>query len=212
MRAVPSAKSWAAIFAATTVFIASPASALTTFFNDWESTDFGAGPGFTILPSYEGWTAVAGDGIEVQYNNVAGAPFSGENLVELDSNNNSTMERLIDAGNYTLTFYYSPRPGIPVSSNGIDVLVNGVSVFNVSGNGGGVTNWVQQTVNFSLGAPGSLRFAAIGSSDSLGGYLEDVRLAAAVPEPAAWAMMIGGFGLVGAAMRRRRITTTVKLA
>ena len=27
--------------------------------------------------------------------------------------------------------------------------------------------------------------------------------AAAVPEPAAWAMMIGGFGLVGAAMRRR---------
>jgi len=28
--------------------------------------------------------------------------------------------------------------------------------------------------------------------------------AAAVPEPAAWAKMIGGFGLVGAAARRRR--------
>jgi hypothetical protein len=28
--------------------------------------------------------------------------------------------------------------------------------------------------------------------------------AAAVPEPASWAMMIGGFGLVGAAMRRQR--------
>jgi hypothetical protein len=26
-----------------------------------------------------------------------------------------------------------------------------------------------------------------------------------VPEPASWAMMIGGFGLVGAAMRRRRV-------
>jgi hypothetical protein len=27
--------------------------------------------------------------------------------------------------------------------------------------------------------------------------------AAAVPEPASWAMMISGFGLVGGAMRRR---------
>lgn len=35
-------------------------------------------------------------------------------------------------------------------------------------------------------------------------------LAAAVPEPATWAMMIGGFGLVGASLRRRR--TTVRFA
>jgi hypothetical protein len=32
-----------------------------------------------------------------------------------------------------------------------------------------------------------------------------------VPEPAAWAMMIGGFGLVGSAMRRR-VRTTVRFA
>ena len=30
-------------------------------------------------------------------------------------------------------------------------------------------------------------------------------VAAAVPEPASWAMMLGGFGLIGGAMRRRRI-------
>lgn len=30
---------------------------------------------------------------------------------------------------------------------------------------------------------------------------------AAVPEPATWAMMIAGFGLVGAALRRRAVTT-----
>ena len=30
-------------------------------------------------------------------------------------------------------------------------------------------------------------------------------IAAAVPEPASWAMMIAGFGLTGAALRRRRI-------
>jgi len=34
--------------------------------------------------------------------------------------------------------------------------------------------------------------------------------AGAVPEPASWALMIGGFGLVGAAMRRRR--TSLQLA
>jgi hypothetical protein len=181
---------------------AAPAGAATTFFNDWESTDFGAGPGFTILPSYEGWTAGPGPGIEIQYNNVAGLPFSGENLVELDSTGNTQMNRNIDAGTYKLTFYYSPRPGIAAASNGIDVLVNGTSVFNVTGDGGGQTGWVLQTVNFSIGAPGVLSFAALGTSDSLGGYLEDVRLAV-VPEPATWAMMLGGFGLLGAALRRR---------
>jgi len=34
----------------------------------------------------------------------------------------------------------------------------------------------------------------------------------AVPEPASWALMIGGFGLAGAAMRRRRSTVRVAYA
>ena len=34
-------------------------------------------------------------------------------------------------------------------------------------------------------------------------------LAAAVPEPATWAMMIGGFGMIGAASRRRAKVATV---
>ena len=33
-----------------------------------------------------------------------------------------------------------------------------------------------------------------------------------VPEPATWAMMIGGFGVIGGVMRRRRTTTTVRFA
>jgi len=35
---------------------------------------------------------------------------------------------------------------------------------------------------------------------------------AAVPEPASWAMMLGGFGLVGGAMRRRSNSTSVTFA
>jgi hypothetical protein len=34
----------------------------------------------------------------------------------------------------------------------------------------------------------------------------------AVPEPASWAMMVGGFGLLGAAMRRRRPNTAVSFS
>lgn len=37
-------------------------------------------------------------------------------------------------------------------------------------------------------------------------------IAAAVPEPATWAMMIAGFGAVGFAMRRRRTQATVRFA
>jgi hypothetical protein len=38
------------------------------------------------------------------------------------------------------------------------------------------------------------------------GYVT-IELLAGVPEPRSWAMMIAGFGLVGAAARRRRIVT-----
>ncbi|QMW24536.1 PEP-CTERM sorting domain-containing protein [Sandaracinobacteroides saxicola] len=39
--------------------------------------------------------------------------------------------------------------------------------------------------------------------------LAEARYAGAVPEPATWAMMIAGFGLVGAATRRRRTMVAV---
>ena len=49
---------------------------------------------------------------------------------------------------------------------------------------------------------------AIYGNDRLG----VVTLAAGVPEPATWAMMIVGFGLIGAAARRRQQTVSVRYA
>ena len=43
-----------------------------------------------------------------------------------------------------------------------------------------------------------------GVTPAFGGAPGDVTVTAAVPEPAAWAMLILGFGLVGSAMRKRQ--------
>jgi hypothetical protein len=42
------------------------------------------------------------------------------------------------------------------------------------------------------------------SHDNVGPILDNVSASGAVPEPASWALMLGGFGLVGGAMRSRR--------
>ena len=56
-----------------------------------------------------------------------------------------------------------------------------------------VTNFGQPTGN-----PSGLRVEFLSSETGVG----------AIPEPAAWAMLIAGFGLVGAVARRRRSLTT----
>lgn len=74
----------------------------------------------------------------------------------------------------------------------------------VSADAGGVIS----PFAFILTTPTSLIFRASGPSDTVGAYIDSIGLVGApVPEPAAWAMLILGVGLVGGAMRRRRNTT-----
>lgn len=196
-----------AIVLASAAFAAASPATAQSFFNDWESTDFGDDAGFTIVPTYEGWSfdGGAGSGIEVQYNNVAGLAFSGENLVEIDSDGNYSMSRGIGtAGSYTFSFYYSDRPNVGANSNGLEVLLNGNSILTVAGGDGGpLTDWTQYSVSFFAPTNSTITFSALGSSDSLGGYIDDVALAA-VPEPATWGLMIAGIGAIGGAARRRK--------
>ncbi len=59
---------------------------------------------------------------------------------------------------------------------------------------------------FTAAGAGNVKFnIGTNSADNVGPLLDNVKLTvdAGVPEPAAWAMMLAGFGLVGAAMRRR---------
>ena len=168
---------------------------------------------YVIVNTASGWTKGdgygSGDaGIEVQ-NNVAGAPAAngGQKFVELDSTANSSMYYTFSyTGRVDLSFLYSPRPNVPADSNGISVLLNGQLLnppLSVTGGPIQQTDWQSYGANFSVQSGDILSFSAIGTNDSLGGYIDNITISA-VPEPATWAMMIIGFGAAGAAMRNNR--------
>ena len=188
--------------------VAGSASAATIILQSTFESPVITSPSYTIVGSADGWTAGAGTaGIEIQ-NNVAGAPApdGGAQFVELDSNSNSSMYYTLAAGgSYTMSFLYSPRPNVGSASNGITLYVGGTELNppgEITGVGGSSTNWALHTVNFTANAGDQVMFWATGTSDSLGGYLDNITISA-VPEPATWAMMIAGFGMAGAAIRRR---------
>lgn len=189
------------------LLVANSASAAIVFFSGFETPNIPSNT-WSVFASADGWTKLSGAGIEIQ-DHVAGNPAAGggDQFVELDSHNNSSMGRVIAAaGSYSLDFLYSPRPGIGSASNVINVYLDAVLLTSLTGVGGGSTAWSAHNVTFSSLAGQTLIFAAAGASDSLGGYVDNIQLSTgAVPEPATWAMMITGFGMAGTMLRRRRM-------
>jgi hypothetical protein len=186
----------------------------------------GAGQWSTHLQA-DGWTAtnpanhtlLAGinNPIELQ-NNVAGAPAAngGKIFVELDSLRNSAMSRTLTTSSqyFSLSFLYSPRPNQAIGTNGIEVLLNGVQFSPpgvISAAGGANTSWSAYSIGrFAANAGDVITFRAVGGNDSLGGYVDNIKLGV-VPEPATWAFMILGFGMVGGAMRSRKANVATGL-
>ena len=168
----------------------------------FESPDIATGT-YSLFPvSITGWATSVGPSIEIQ-DNVAGAPFEAQQFVELDSTGNTRMAQSVATvlgQGYLLSFAYSPRPGIASGSNGIELWIDGLLRDSFTGAGIGTTNWAIRS--YSIVGHGStlIEFRAIGTSDSLGGYLDDVRLT--TPEPGTLAL--GGLALTALALLRRR--------
>jgi hypothetical protein len=110
---------------------------------------------------------------------------------------------------YTLSFWYSPRPGVAETSNGIEVYWDGDLLGStITGTTTGSTFWTEYTFSFygTDQAETSLMFSAVGTSDSFGGYLDNVSLTASpVPEPATMLLFgVGLAGLAGTQLRRKK--------
>jgi hypothetical protein len=124
-------------------------------------------------------------------------------------------------GDVRLTDHFAGGTGNALSQNGgfHDLLVtsgaggtrlfiDGVSVYTTAtylsvGTSGSNTRFGNQFCCYTENFKGSLDSVRVFSG--LATYAEATSgLASLVPEPASWAMMIGGFGMIGAAMRRWR--------
>lgn len=174
----------------------------------FEDPDINSGT-FAIFGSgIPGWYVTSGSGIEIQ-DNVAGSPYEGDQLVELDSFSNSGMAQNVAtvAGTaYELVFAFSARPNVAETSNGIDVYWDGALLDSITASGFGLSDTDWNLYSYTVSATSGtsiLGFEATGFSDALGGYLDAVSLTArAVPEPGTLALL--GIGLIGAGFARRK--------
>lgn len=209
--------------AAAALAVSASAALATPIINGGFEDDPGATPGlygrtFSALPGMgaSGWdifTTLPGwsydtDGIEVQTKDVIPLdPVEGKYYAELDGNRNTTIKQdvYLDIGKYLLSFYYSPRVD-SVSTNLIDYGLEGFEPRSVNGPGIGGTAlgvWTHVTAAYDITTAGTytLYFDAGSLSDSYGGFLDDIKLAA-VPVPAGGLMLLAGLG--GLALLRRR--------
>lgn len=140
---------------------------------------------WSVHNAITGWST-GGAGVEIR-DNVVGTAYDGEQFAELDSYSNSSIFQDVNTvveQSYLLSFAYSPRINQPSGTNGISVFWNNVLLDSVTATGSSTNNWT--VFEFIVQGTGQdvLKFAAIGTNDSLGGNLDAVSVSA-VPIPAA---------------------------
>ena len=110
-----------------------------------------------------------------------------------------------------------PFANLPVQFALVDLIPGATGAFSTAGqiqsfysgaDGGANPNpWTSYSFNVNLGAGTyAIRFAQADNQLFFTQGVDNVSVSGAIPEPASWAMLIAGFGLVGAAGRRRRAT------
>jgi hypothetical protein len=175
-------------------------------------------PGLTISqtpnPASIYWNAFRNDPAVTPYyynwgtGDVINTPYGGTLTITF---NTAVTAFSVDLGSFYDDGLSSTPAGAPSTLYGKDVTVGTAQgSFLVDLNS-------SQTLKFfgvtSDTAFTSFTITGIGTDATASTVLDNVRFgsasAAAVPEPATWAMMIVGFGMVGAGMRRRQAKTTV---
>ncbi len=160
-------------------------------------TTFGTGS-----TAITGWTVTGGsvDLIGSYWNHSDGA-----RSLDLSGNTAGTIAQMIPtvAGlRYTVSFDISSNPDRSFAKSMLVGFGNATPVaVSYTGPIGRPLQWQTVTLRFTADAPMTELSFKSTTPGAWGIALDNV--SAVVPEPASWAMMIAGFGLVGAAMRRR---------
>jgi len=176
---------------------------------------FSAGGGFS------GWSVLQGSVDIVKANTSWGSAYEGSQFLDLvgtgmavnEARLQQTLTGLTVGTQYQLSFWYRANaadvlaPGdtyqasIRVSSSNAPTSI--VELTQTQANSG---IWYQHVYNFTpVSTSANLTFVALtsGQNNNGGIFLDGVSVTP-VPEPAEWAMMIAGLGVVGLIARRRR--------
>ena len=187
--------------------------------------DSGDVAGYTFTPGagfhaflYHNPTYIRADEVYIPIADVPGAFANTTRAISI--NNDGDMVLLADTSNGPQTFFYrdgqyartdTVTPGQVVQLNNVGGLIS--SVFDGTNLFG---NFVEGGATSAVRVPGAQFTYVRGLNDRgqvVGYYYNDgfdnvakgfIASAVAVPEPATWAMMLAGFGLAGATLRRRR--------
>ena len=147
-----------------------------------------------------------------------GGSFVGlDSDISYDGQISQVINGLTAGQTYTLSFDWAGAQLINRTGDTFDALhvtfgdqsfdTSTVNVTSGDTEGGGFSGWMHVTTTFkATSGSQTLSFLAVGGPGGLPpiAALDAVSLTGGVPEPAAWALMLMGFGGLGAVMRRRR--------
>ncbi|NGZ83997.1 PEPxxWA-CTERM sorting domain-containing protein [Duganella aceris] len=189
-----------------------------TMLTGWTSIDSDKNAGFNFVLD----SSIANTKASVKWmkSDISGSLGSG-NVFASDSQYHpgtlsQTITGLTDDSLYTLTFSYALAQQVGFTGANYDNYwqvgfgdtTQNTSLLTIDN--GGFSGWKTATMTFAAsGTSQVLSFLAKGTAPGAPPFLllDNVSLTAAVPEPSTWAMMLGGFGLVGFLARRRRAAT-----
>ncbi len=196
-------------------FLVTPNSADSTGFRSLgNNLDYIYGPQGKARPGYPA-------GSNFSANGFTGTSPTGGNFILADGDTNfhgaisQTIGGLTAGNTYTVTFDWAgttwfTTPG--ETTQRFDVSLGNIvkQTETLVTPAKGFSGWKQASLDFVAGGTSeTLSFLAQGTPNGLPPslLLDNVSLTAAVPEPGTWMTMMLGFGVVGAAMRRRKTAT-----